>query len=147
MSCAIADPRCTLTCQISSRSVYSVALCWRKTPIFAVFWTSAFRVVASWQQSDKVEHGAQTFPYSTASKSFLYSNAFIAKSGAQSWTFKSVTNKQTDKHTKNSTFFGHPGGGLNPSPIKLGMVIQDLEHVLAPRKLGGLTHNFAARGH
>jgi len=35
--CAIADPRCTLTCQISSRSVYSVALCWRKPPIFAAF--------------------------------------------------------------------------------------------------------------
>jgi len=28
--CAIADPEYTLTCQISSRSVYSVALCWRK---------------------------------------------------------------------------------------------------------------------
>ena len=55
---AIADPRCTLTCQISSGSVYSVALCWRKTPIFAVF--LQFGVVASWQQSDKVEHGCTT---------------------------------------------------------------------------------------
>jgi len=26
-------------------------------------------------------------------------------------------------------------------------VIEDLEHVLAPPKLLGLTHNFAARGH
>jgi len=95
----IADPRCTLTCQISSRSVYSVALCWRKPPFFAVFWTSAFSVVANWQQSDKVEHGQQTFPYPTASKSFLYSNVFMAKSGAQSLTFKSVTNKQTNKQT------------------------------------------------
>ena len=74
---------------------------------FCSFWTSAFRVVASWQQSDKVEHGAQpqTFPYSTASKSFLYSNAFIAKSGAQSRTFKSVTNKQTDRQTKTQRFW------------------------------------------
>ena len=27
--CAIVDPRYTLTCQISSRSVYSVTLCWQ----------------------------------------------------------------------------------------------------------------------
>ena len=31
-----------------------------KTPIFAVFWTSAFSGVANWQQSDKVEHGCTT---------------------------------------------------------------------------------------
>ena len=29
-------------------------------PIFAIFWTSAFSVVANWQQSDKVEHGCTT---------------------------------------------------------------------------------------
>ena len=59
--CAIADPRSTRTCQISSRSVYSAAL-WRRknpqfVPIFGIFWTSAFSVVANWQQSDKAEHG------------------------------------------------------------------------------------------
>ena len=37
-----------------------------------------------------------------ASKSFLYANAFMAKSGAQSLTFKSVKNKQTSKQNKNS---------------------------------------------
>ena len=107
--CAIADLRCTLRCQISSRSVYSVALCWRKTPIFAVFWTSAFSYVAIWHQSQKVEHRSQpqTFPYPTASKSFLFSNAFMAKSGAQSLTLKSVTNKQTNKKLN---VFAHPGG-------------------------------------
>ena len=53
--------------------------------------------------------GAQleTFPYQTASKSLLYSNAFMAKLGAQSLTFKSVTNRQTKK----LNVFGHPGGG------------------------------------
>jgi len=78
-----------------------------KNPIFAVFWTSAFSVVANWQQSDKVEHGAQlqTFIYSTASKLFLYYNAFMAKSGEQSLTFKIVTDRQTDRQTKNSTFW------------------------------------------
>jgi len=39
----------------------------------------------------------QTFPYPTVSKSFLYSHAFVAKSGTQSLTFKSVTKRQTDK--------------------------------------------------
>jgi len=39
---ARADPRFTLTCQILSWSVYSVALWCRKIPIFAIFWTSAF---------------------------------------------------------------------------------------------------------
>jgi len=50
-------------------------------------------------ESQKVEHSCTTtnltFPYPTASKSFLYSNAFMAKSGAKNLTFKSVTNRQT----------------------------------------------------
>jgi len=58
--CAVANPWCTLKRQISLRSVYSVALCWRKTRIFAVFWTSAFSGVANWQESEKVEHGCAT---------------------------------------------------------------------------------------
>jgi len=46
------------------------------------------------------------------SKSFLYSNAFMVKSGAQSLTFKSVTDRQTDKQTdKKLNVFGHPSGG------------------------------------
>ena len=50
----------------------------------------------------------QTFPYPTASKWFLYSIAFMAKSDAQILTFKSVTNKQTNKKLN---IFGCPGGG------------------------------------
>ena len=53
----------------------------------------------------------QTFPYPTASKSFLYSNAFMAKSGAQTVTFKSVTDRRTDAQTnKKLNVFGRPGG-------------------------------------
>ena len=53
----------------------------------------------------KLNTGAQllTFPYPTASKSFLYSNAFMAKSGAQTLTFKSLTDKQTDRQTHKKT--------------------------------------------
>ena len=32
---------------------------------------------------------------------FLYSNAFMAKSGAQTLTFKSVTHRQTNRQTRN----------------------------------------------
>jgi len=49
----------------------------------------------------KLSTGAQlqTFPYPTASKSFLYSNDFMAKSFPQTLTFKSVTDKQPDEQT------------------------------------------------
>jgi len=53
----------------------------------------------------------QTFPYPTASKSFLHTNAFMAKSGAQSLTFRSETDRQTDKQTKKLNVFGRRGGG------------------------------------
>jgi len=112
--CAIADPRCMLTCQISSRSVYSVALWRRKPPIFAVFWTSAFSGVANWQQSQKLEHRCTTtsLPLSNGIKN-LYSNSFMAKSGAQSLTFKSVTDRQTDRQTKNSTLLASPAPNMS----------------------------------
>jgi len=54
----------------------------------------------------KLSTGAQpqTFPYPTVSESFLYSNVFMAKSGAQSLMFKRVTNRQTDKQKKLNVF-------------------------------------------
>jgi len=115
--CARADPRSTLTGQISSECVHCVGFQWPKPqfwayfdifgssctdrllsmrakfgvlehtygirspvkfrldrfilsssggenpPIFVVFWTSAFSVVANWQQSDKVEHGCTLHNY------------------------------------------------------------------------------------
>jgi len=67
---------------------------------FCRFWTSAFSGVANWQKSEKVEHGAQlqAFPYPTVSKSFLYSNAFMKKSGAKSLDVQK-RDEQTDKQT------------------------------------------------
>jgi len=54
----------------------------------------------------KLSTGAQlqTFRY----PGFLYSNAFMAKSGVQTLTFKCVTDRQTDKKLN---VFGHPSGG------------------------------------
>jgi len=84
-----------------------------KPQFLPFFWTLAFSDVDSWRQSEKVELNMdtqlQTFPYPTASKSFLYSNAFMAKSGAQSLTFKSVTDRQTNGQKLN--VFGRSGGG------------------------------------
>jgi len=52
-----------------------------------------------WTKCRKVNTGAQprTLLYPTVSKSFVYSNALMAKWGAQTLTFTSVTNRQTDK--------------------------------------------------
>ena len=66
---------------------------------FCCFWTLAFTGVvspigSSLRKLDTVPQ-LQTFPYPMVSKSFLYSSAFIAKSGAQSLTFKSLTDRQT----------------------------------------------------
>jgi len=85
----------------------------------------------------KLSTGAQlqTFPYPTTSKSFIYSNTFTAKSGAQTLTFKSVTDRQTDKKTQR---FWPPRRRVKCEPTKHGMVIEDLEHVLAPQKLLGV---------
>ena len=58
----------------------------------------------------------------------------MAKSGAQTLTFKSVTDGQTDQKTQR---FWPPRRRVKSEPTKLGMVIEDLEHVLVPLKLLG----------
>jgi len=50
-------PASTLMHQISSRSVYSVAVKQQKPPNFAFFWTSAFCGVANWWRTEKAEWG------------------------------------------------------------------------------------------
>ena len=97
-----------------------------KNPNFCrFFWTSAFSDVDSWRQSEKVEHGCTTtnLPLSNGSKSFLYFNVVMVKSGAQTPTFKSVTpqawHKKRDGQTKNSTFFTAPAADEIRSPPNL----------------------------
>ena len=118
--CAIADPWCTLTCQISSRSVYSVALCRQKRQFLPYFGLRQLVVSPTGSSLRNLNTGAQlqTFPYPTVSKSFLYSHAFTTKSGAQSMTFKSVKNRQTDKQ-KNSAFLAAPAAGEIRAPPNL----------------------------
>jgi len=111
--CPIADPWYMLTCQISSQSVYSVALCWQINPIFAVFglWHLVLSPIDSSLRKLNRCAQLQTFPYPTVSKTSLYSNAFVAKLGAQSLTVKSATNRQTNRETdKKLNVFGRTGG-------------------------------------
>jgi len=60
----------------------------------------------------------RTFPYPTASKSFLYFNAFMAKFGR---TNSDVQKRdvQTNRQTKNSTFLATPAAGEIGAPPNL----------------------------
>jgi len=85
-----------------------------KNPIFAVFWTSAFRVVANWQQSDKVEHGCTTTNLSLSNGIKIVS--VLQRLHGEIWhTISDVqkrdeqTNKQTNRQKKLNAF-DHPGG-------------------------------------
>ena len=89
----------------------------------------------------KLNTGAQlqTLPYPTASKWFLYSNAFMAKSGAQSLTFKSVMDRQTR--------FWPLWQRLKPSLTKLCTVIRGPRACSCTLKtFRGTTHSFATGG-
>jgi len=77
----IAHPRYTPTCQCSSRWVYSVAL-WRRKKQFLPFFGLQYLLMSTVSGNlRKLNMCAQlqTFSYPTASKSFLYSNAFMSK--------------------------------------------------------------------
>ena len=116
---AIADPQYTLTCQISSRSVYSVALCWRKNPIFAAFWTSAFTGVAIGSSLRKVNtvHNYKPYPIQGHQNRFCTPTSSWRNRAHNLWHSKVWrTDRQTDKKLN---VFGRPGGGWNPSPTNL----------------------------
>jgi len=85
----------------------------------------------------KLKTGAQlqTSPHPLASKSFLYSNTFMAKSGEQSLTFKSVTDRQKTQR------FSPPRRRVKSEPH------QTWHGDRGPQARLGLTHSFAARGH
>jgi len=123
-----------------------------KNPNFCRFWISAFSVVASWQQSKQLNRGAQlqTFPYPTASKSFLflYSNAFIVKSAAQSLTFKSVTSKQTNRETnrqKTQRFWPHRRRVKSEPNQTWHGDRRPRARSCTSKTFGVLTHSFATR--
>jgi len=111
----------------------------RRTPVFTVFWTSAFSGVAIWQQSEKVEHGCTTTNLSLSNGIKIVS-VLQRLPGEVGCTVSDVQKRdeQTDRKTKNSTFLAAPTAGEIRAPTKLGMVVEDLEQVLAPLKLLGV---------
>jgi len=115
--------------------------CWplaAKKPILPVFGLTAFSGVANWHQSEKVEHRCTTtnLPLPNGIKIVSVLQRLHGEIGRTTLTFKSVTDRQTDRQTDRPKLnvYGRPGGAWNPSPTKLGMVIEDLAHVLAPLK-------------
>jgi len=118
------DPQCTFNLRakfLVDRFLLSPSGGEKKEQFLPFFCISAFSGVAIWRQSDKVEHGCtpRTFPYPTASKLFLYSNAFVAKSGAQTLDVQKRegrTKRQTDWQTKKTQRFWPPRRRVKSEP-------------------------------
>jgi len=118
-----------------------------KNPIFAVFGLQHLVVSPTGSSLRKLDTGAQlqTFLYPIVSKSFLYSNAFMAKSGAQTLRFKSVTNRQTDR--QKTQRFWPPRQRVKSEPYQTWHGDRGPQaHSCTSKTFGGLTHSFAARG-
>jgi len=124
-------------CQISSWSVYSVALEWRNTPNFAIFSTSAFCGVAIWQPTEKVERGCTLHNYKP-SPIQRYQNCFCTPTlsrrnhalkfrrsqarRSQARRSQARRHKRDGQTDKKLMFFGHPGGGeIRAPPIVRGI--------------------------
>jgi len=86
-----------------------------KTPIFAVFWTSAFSGVAIWRQSEKVQHGC------TTTNVIKIVSVLQRLHGEIGRTISDVQKRdgQTDKHTKNWMFLATTAAGEIGAPPNL----------------------------
>jgi len=108
-----------LTCQILSGPFYSVA-----GKMHFLIWHLVLAPLSGVETKLNVDAQRQTFPYPTILKSLLLvsSNAFCMKF-SDTLLFKSTTHRQTK-----TNIFGSPS---SVQSIRLGMVIEDLEHFLA----------------
>jgi len=152
MWCAIADPGCTRTCQLSPRSIYSVGSV-GENPTFAVFWSSAFSDVANWQQPEKVEHGCTTtnLPLSNYINSVSVLQQLHCEIGR---TISDVQKRdgQTDRQTNGQK--GKRTQRFWPPRRRLKSELQQAcysdrgprERSCTSKTFGGLMHSSAARG-
>ena len=119
-------------------------------PIFAIFWTSAFSVVAKWQQSDKVEYGCTTTNLPLPSGIKIVSvlqrlHGEIGRTISDVQKGDGQTDKQTDKQ-KTQRFC--------PPPQRVKSELHQTWHgdrgsracSCIPKSFWGLTRSFAARG-
>ena len=99
--CPMADPRSTFTCEISSRSVYSVVLWLRNTQILPFFGLRHLVMLPIGSSLRKLNTGAQlqTFPYPMHQSRFCTPTpSWRNHAGVQTLTFTSVSNKQTSSY-------------------------------------------------
>jgi len=129
-------PPCTLTCQYLSQSVYSVALCREKNTNFCryldfgIWWC---RQLAAIKNVDSLTLVHDNEPSATQ----RHQNHFCTPT--PSWwnrAHNSDVQKRDEQTDRQRTLdvFSRPGGAWNPSPTKVGMAIDNLEHVLTPLK-------------
>jgi len=105
-------------------------------PFFGLRW--CHQLAAGWESWTCV-HNYKPSPIQRHQNRFCTPTPLWQNGAHNLWCSKVWwTDKQTNKQTKKLNVFGRPGGGWNPSPTKLSMVIEDLEHVLAPLKLLGV---------
>jgi len=123
--CTRAEPRSTLTTQISSRSVYSVALWWRKTPKiyhlidFGILWCR--QLAAIWESWTRV-HNHKSSPIQWHQNCFCTVTPSWWNCAHKIWCSNAWrTNRQTDR--QKTQCFCHPGGQWNPSSTKLGTLL------------------------
>ena len=116
-------------------------------PIFAIFWTSAFCGVANWQQSDKVEHGRTTtnFPLPNGIKIVSVLQRLHGEIGLTTLTFKSVTDKQTNRQKTQRSW--PPRRRVKSEPHQTWHGDRGPRaRSFTSKTFRGLTHSFAARG-
>ena len=141
------SPRYTFTCEILSRSVYSVVLWLRKPPIFAVFWTSAFNGVANyWQQSEKVEHG-----YTTANRPLSNGIKIVSVlprlHGEIGRTTSDVQKRDEQTDKQKTRRFRPPRRRAKSEPNQTWHGDRGPRaRSFTSKTFGGLTHSFAAMG-
>ena len=104
-----------------------------KNTNFTVFQTSSFCGGATYQCRDKVERGCTNYNYPLSKDIKLSEFERLNGKRSQAIPFKSATDKYTKKY-KRHRFFVHLGGMRSRSPIKLGMVIEEVSIIFAPVK-------------
>jgi len=147
--CATADKQYTFTCEISSLYRFILSSSGGENPQFLLFfglWHLVMSPIGINFRKLSTDAQLHTFPYPTASKSFLYSNAFMAKSGAQTLTFKGVTDRQTNRH-KTQRFWQPRRPRVKSEPHQTWHSDRGPRaRSCASKTFEGLTHSFAARG-
>ena len=118
-----------------------------KPPIFAIFSTSAFSVVANWQQSDKVEHRYTTtnLPLPNGIKIVSVLQRLHGEIGR---TNSDVQKRdgQADRQTKNSTFLATRRRVKSEPHQTWHGDRGPRARSFTSKTFPGLTHSFAARG-